>query len=218
VRKLALETSRAAIVIVKRTGITVPLVVPVTRIRNRLELGLRVVDRRTTLFRIDDTEVILVALTHENYYLVECLLCFGRFWILPENGREVCVSCANHQSQLLWSPSRHWEVAWVNAPIPAAASWRPPLRACPRRKRAFVNCGSRPRARLAHCSAKSYLRGISHVIRQHRHDVSKTHALSFSHAAAIFEKYKAVGPLTWIATSNSAIASQYFPSRKYAFP
>jgi hypothetical protein len=94
VRKLALETSRAAIVIVKRTGITVPLVVPVTRIRNRLELGLRVVDRRTTLFRIDDTEVILVALTHENYYLVECLLCFGRFWILPEKRsrslRELC--------------------------------------------------------------------------------------------------------------------------------
>ena len=60
--------------------------------------------------------------------------------------------------------------------------------------------------------------GISHFTRKHAHSMGETHSVSFSHAAAIFERYKAEGPLIWMATSNSAIASRYFPLRKCAFP
>ena len=60
--------------------------------------------------------------------------------------------------------------------------------------------------------------GVSQVTEKHTHSEGETHSLSFSHAAAIFEKYKAEGPLIWVATSNSAIASRYSPLRKCAFP
>ena len=55
----------------------------------------------------------------------------------------------------------------IEAPIRAAASWRLPLRARPRRKRALADFGSKERALLAQSSASSYLRGFSRVINLH---------------------------------------------------
>lgn len=49
-RKLALETSRAAVAIIIPAGKTVPLVVPIARVRHRLELGLSVGKRRLSVF------------------------------------------------------------------------------------------------------------------------------------------------------------------------
>ena len=95
-RELALDTPSTAIVIVIRTGKTVPLVMPITRVRDRLELCLRFVDRRTTLFRVDPSKVTLVALDHERDYLFECRVCFGRVWLLLEDGRKVYMSGNRH--------------------------------------------------------------------------------------------------------------------------
>jgi hypothetical protein len=85
VRKLAFDTSRAAIVIVIRTGRTIPHVVPVARIGHGLELDLRVVKKRTTVYRLD--LISLVALSQENDHLVKCLPCFGRVGVFLEPGR-----------------------------------------------------------------------------------------------------------------------------------
>ncbi len=59
--------------------------------------------------------------------------------------------------------------------------------------------------------------GISYVIGRHTRDVGETHVSSFTHAAAMFERYAAVGWIS-IATSYSAIALRYSPLGSARFP
>ncbi len=93
-RKPALDTSHAAVVIVVPAGKTVPFVVPITRVRYGLELLPWVGERRTTVFLRDGLVLLVVTLTNEGECLMECLPCLGRCWILLKDGREVCM-CAD---------------------------------------------------------------------------------------------------------------------------
>ena len=215
VRKLALDTPSTAIVIVIRTGKTIPFVVPITRVRNRLELGLRFVDRRATLLRVDPSEVALVAFNHESDYLVERRPCFSRVWLLLEDGRKVYMS-GNRQSQLIRSKSKGVDTGQCTDT--SRSELEAPFARLSTPKTCLHELWIKVESTVSALLCKIVSVGISHVTRMHMHSTRETHSLSFNHAAAIFERYKAEGPLIWIATSNSAIASRYSLLRKCAFP
>jgi hypothetical protein len=205
VRKLALDTSYATVVIVIPAGKTVSLVVPITRLRRRLKLLPRVGERRTTLFQHGRLVFLIVALTNEGECLAERLPYFGRVWILLEDDREVC--------QLFVSVAPLGVKVRGGGAGQRTNNSRGELEVPLARKATTIAClgelwikaESTLSALLCDVISARYL---THHWAAHYGYVGKTHASSFSHAAAKFERYAGVGPWILMATSYSTIALQ----------
>ena len=76
VRKPALGTADATVVVVEPAGDAVPVVVPIARVGRRLELDLFVTQQRILIVR-DRKVILFVALAHECERLAERLCRLG---------------------------------------------------------------------------------------------------------------------------------------------
>jgi hypothetical protein len=80
-RKPAVVPARTAIMVIKCTRNAIAFVVPIARVRHRLELDLYVVQQRTLVVRIRRV-VVVVALAHQRERLTKRVFRFGRAGVL----------------------------------------------------------------------------------------------------------------------------------------
>ena len=88
VRKPALGTTDAAVVVVEPAGDATPLVVPIARVKRRLELELLVTQQRIFIVR-DRKFILFVVLAHEDERLAGHLFHLSRVGVLTEDDSEV---------------------------------------------------------------------------------------------------------------------------------
>ena len=79
--KSTVGTAQAAIMIIEPARNTIALVVPVARVRHRLELELDAVHRRELIIRVGAV-VLVIALVHEGNRLAKRIFRLGRVGIV----------------------------------------------------------------------------------------------------------------------------------------
>lgn len=89
-RKLARGTVPTTIMVIEPAWNTVPVVVPIARVRHRLELGLLGIQSRGLVIRVGDIELIVLQ-THLSECLAKCVFRLGQVGILLQDDSEVCV-------------------------------------------------------------------------------------------------------------------------------
>jgi hypothetical protein len=128
-RKSAVVPALAALVVIEPARNSVPLVIPIARIRHRFELHFGVAQQRSLVVR-DSNIVLVIALAYEVMRLTKRVFRLGRAGILLQDRLEICP-----RARQFWCPKHILrQQCWRgNVPTAALANSKFPLRARPRR-------------------------------------------------------------------------------------